>query len=317
MNDALKLNQLNSFVAVVEAGSFTRGALRSGQSKALVSLHVKQLESELGVSLLHRNTRSLSLTEIGTRFYQDCLHVLQAAQLAIENARNHQQSLRGTLRISASAGYGSSVIVPALAQFAILQPALKIEYLGSEQYNDLVAEGLDLAIRIGSGLQDNNYRARKIDQFRLVVVAAPDLLQRYPTPRGPQDLLSFPWVGRPKSLEIPLVFDADGKERQTLLPTPHVRANQFFAIKAFAEAGVGLAALPPQLVQQALTAGRLCQLLPEYQLPRYEIFAVYPNTSHPPIKVRALIDFLLEYIAESAPSAGGSDAFKGFGEHLS
>lgn len=298
MNDALKLNQLNSFVAVVEAGSFTRGAQRSGQSKALVSLHVKQLETELGVSLLHRSTRSLSLTETGTRFYQDCLQVLQAAQLAVENARNDQQSLRGTLRISASAGYGSSVIVPALAQFAMQHPDLKIEYLGADQYSDLVAEGLDLAIRIGPGLLDNNYRARKIDQFRLVVVGAPALLQRYPVPEGPQDLLSFPWVGRPQSHEIPLVFDEDGMGRQTLLPTPQVRANQFFAIQAFAEAGVGLAALPPQLVQQALATGRLHQLLPEYQLPRYEVFAVYPNTQHPPVKVRALIDFLLKYIAE-------------------
>lgn len=299
MGDALKLNQLNSFVAVVEAGSFTRGALRSGQSKALVSLHIKQLESELGVSLLHRSTRSLSLTETGVRFYQDCLQVLQTAQLAIENARNDQQSLRGSLRISASAGYGSSVIVPALAQFAILHPALKIEYLGADQYSDLVAEGLDLAIRIGPGLLDNNYRARKLDQFRLVVVGAPSLLQKFPAPSGPQDLLSFPWVGRPQSLEIPLVFDVDGKGSQTLLPTPHVRANQFFAIQAFVEAGVGLAALPPQLVRQALIAGRLSQLLPEYQLPHYEVFAVYPNTQHPPVKVRALIDFLLEYIAKS------------------
>lgn len=302
MGDALKLNQLNSFVAVVEAGSFTRGALRSGQSKALVSLHIKQLESELGVSLLHRSTRSLSLTETGVRFYQDCLQVLQTAQLAIENARNDQQSLRGSLRISASAGYGSSVIVPALAQFAILHPALKIEYLGADQYSDLVAEGLDLAIRIGPGLLDNNYRARKLDQFRLVVVGAPSLLQKFPAPSGPQDLLSFPWVGRPQPLEIPLVFDVDGKGSQTLLPTPHVRANQFFAIQAFVEAGVGLAALPPQLVRQALIAGRLSQLLPEYQLPRYEVFAVYPNTQHPPVKVRALIDFLLEYIAKSGPS---------------
>jgi DNA-binding transcriptional LysR family regulator len=300
MNQALKLNQLNSFVAVVESGSFTQGAQRSGQSKALVSLHVKQLESELGVELLHRSTRRLSLTETGARFYQDCLQILQSAQQAMENARKEQQSLRGTLRISASAGYGSSTVVPALAQFAMQQPELQIEYLGSDQYSDLVAEGLDLAIRIGPGLLDNNYRARKIDQFRLIVVAAPTLLQNNPEPSTPQDLLAYPWIGRPLPLEIPLEFIDPFNGKQTLLPTPKIRANQFFAMKAFAEAGVGLAALPPQLVQEALSSGRLRQLLPEYQLPSYEVFAVYADTQYPSLKVRKVIDFLLAYIAEQA-----------------
>jgi len=297
MDSSLKLNQIESFVAVVESGSFTRAAERSGQSKALLSLHLKQLESELGVALLNRSTRRLSLTEAGERFYQDCQPILNATQYAVERARQEQDSLQGSLRISASAGYGSSAIVPALARFSLRHPELRIDYHGADEYSDLVAEQLDVAIRIGPGLVSNGYRARKIDQFQLIIVAAPALLQHYPTPRRPQDLLKFPWVERPQAQSVPLVFQHEKYPEQVLRPAAHIRANQYFALQSCIEAGVGLAALPPRLVASAILDGRLCRLLPEFQLPVYEVFAIYPNTRHPSSKVRALIDFLLQDLA--------------------
>jgi DNA-binding transcriptional LysR family regulator len=300
MDEALKLNQIHSFVAVVESGSFTRGAERSGLSKALVSLHLKQLEAGLGVALLSRSTRSLSLTEAGARFYQDCQQILNATQQAVDRVRQDQASLQGSLRISASAGYGASTIVPALARFSRQHPAVSIDYLGADEYSDLVADGLDLAIRIGPGLENNDYKARKIDQFQLIVVAAPALLQSHPAPKTPQDLLRFPWVSRPPSQAVPLTFLHPKQKAQVLRPAASIRANQYFALQSFVEAGVGLAALPPRLVASALREGRLCQLLPDYQLPVYEVYAVYPNTRHPSSKVRTLIDFLVEDIARQS-----------------
>jgi DNA-binding transcriptional LysR family regulator len=225
MDEALKLNQIHSFVAVVESGSFTRGAERSGLSKALVSLHLKQLEAGLGVALLSRSTRSLSLTEAGARFYQDCQQILNATQQAVDRVRQDQASLQGSLRISASAGYGASTIVPALARFSRQHPAVSIDYLGADEYSDLVADGLDLAIRIGPGLENNDYKARKIDQFQLIVVAAPALLQSHPAPKTPQDLLRFPWVSRPPSQAVPLTFLHPKQKAQvptSILPCNHL-----------------------------------------------------------------------------------------------
>jgi DNA-binding transcriptional LysR family regulator len=175
----VSLNRLNAFVAVVEAGSFTAAAEQLAQSKAVVSFNIKQLEAELGVSLLTRSTRRLELTDVGQRFYRDCQNVLREAQEAIDTARKAHVGLGGTLRITTTTEYGVHAVVPALAAFARENPLLEIRHASSSQREDLISERFDLAIRLGR-LEDSSYRASLIETFDIVAVAAPDYLKRVP-----------------------------------------------------------------------------------------------------------------------------------------
>ena len=158
----ISLDRLGIFIAIVDAGSLTAAAAVLGQSKAVVSFNLKQLEAELGVSLLTRSTRSLALTDVGRRFYEDCQRVLSEAQGAIETARQGHQGLRGTLRLTTTVEYGSRTVIPALIAFAAAHPQLQIQHSSSSSHEDLISGGYDLAIRMGS-LNDSSYRAAQDD----------------------------------------------------------------------------------------------------------------------------------------------------------
>lgn len=293
----LNLQRLTIFVAVVEAGSFTAAATALGQTKAAVSFNIKQLEAELGVSLLARSTRRLSLTDVGERFFLRCQRLLEEAENLLDNVQQDHGGLSGVLRITSTPEYGAKVVAPALAAFSRLHPQLRIQHVSSSYHADLIAERFDVAIRLGQ-LADSSLRAAPIDSFAIYPVASPVYLAEHPIANLAQ-LAHASWLAHSR-LSSPLSWQVVTPEQQAVLfkveNPPAIVADSAGALLAFATQGSGVALLPEWLVRSSLKLGELMALLPDHQFPRQSIYALYPNTRHVPEKVRVFIDFLREWV---------------------
>lgn len=282
----VSLDRFDTFKAVVEAGSLTAAADLLGQTRAVVSFNLKRLEAELGVTLLTRNTRQLALTDAGERFYLRCTRMLEEARLAVEEARSEHAQLKGTLRITTTVEYALSVVAPAVEAFRRLHPDLNIHLSTSSTHADLISERFDVAIRLGR-LLDSNHRAVQLSTFEVFAVAAPvfvgaDTLDA---------LEQLPKLGHGRLTELN-VTDPDGGEHQYRPGNCSLVADSAAVLQAFAVRGHGVAVLPQWLVQDDLEAGRLVRLLPDHRFTPQGIYAMYPDTRHLPLKVRAFIDFL-------------------------
>lgn len=298
----LNLNRLAVFVALVRAGSFTAAAEQLGTTKAMVSQHLAKLEEELGVTLLLRSTRRMSLTDTGERFYEDCARVLADAEAAVTRLGECRDTPMGTLRVAAAGDHGPAIVAPALATYVSRYPQVDVELVVSDTIVDLIAERFDLSIRIG-WLRDSNHRAAKLSSFRQCLVATPAYLARRGTPLTPDDLAAHEWIAL-TVLSSPTRWtftDASGAEH--VVQTRAVAsANSTPAAHAFVMAALGLSVLPDYLVGEDIAAGRLVSLLPDYLLPQGGVYAVYPG-KQPPVKVRAFIDLLKEYMVGICPNA--------------
>lgn len=289
----LNLQRLTIFVAVVEAGSFTAAATALGQTKAVVSFNIKQLEAELGVSLLMRSTRRLALTQAGELFYPRSLRLLEEAENLLDDVQQDHQGLGGVLRITSTPEYGAQVVVPALAAFSREHPQLRIQHVSSSYHADLIAERFDVAIRLGQ-LADSSLRASPIDSFAIIPVASPAYLAQRPVDSLAQ-LAQAAWIAHSR-LTSPLSWQVITHEGLAVLfkveNPPVIVADSAAALLAFALEGAGVALLPEWLVRRQLASGELRALLADNPFPRQSIYALYPNTRHVPEKVRVFIDFL-------------------------
>lgn len=291
----LNLQRVTMFVAIVEAGSLTAAADALGQTKAVVSFNLRQLESELGVTLLLRSTRRLTLTEAGETLYRRGVSLLQEAENLQDEVRASHHGLRGELRITTTPEYGCLTVIPALAAFSEQHPDLLIRHVSSSQHADLISERFDVAIRLGT-LADSRYRASLISRFAIVPVASPDWLAQHPV-NTLQDLSEAGWIIHSR-LSSPLRWTLTDVHQQEVAfeisRPPRLCADSAAALQAFAEAGSGVALLPEWLVRRALAEETLVALLPEYRFPQQGIYAVYPDARHVSAKVRSFIDFLRE-----------------------
>lgn len=294
----LNLSRMAIFIAVVDTGSFTAAAVALGQTKAVVSFNIRQLENELGVTLLLRSTRRLTLTDAGHVFYQRGVALLNAAESLQDDVRASHVGLCGELRITSTPEYGAQVVVPALAAFGQDHPGLRIRLVASSQHNDLISERFDVAIRLGS-LADSRYHAALISRFAIVPVATPEWLRAHPV-TSLQSLAQAEWIIHER-LSAPLrwqVTDACGRSETLEITAPaRLSADSAQALMAFVLAGCGVALLPLWLVQTALDSHRLIHLLPEYRFAQQGVYAVYADAQHQPAKVRAFVDFLRARLA--------------------
>lgn len=289
----LNLQRMTMFVAVVDSGSFTAAAAALGQTKAVVSFNVRQLESELGVTLLLRSTRRLTLTEAGSLFYHRGVALLKAAENLQDEVRGCHVGLSGELRITTTPEYGAQVIVPALAEFSERHPALRVRHVSSSLHADLISERFDVAIRLGT-LADSRYRAALISRFAIVPLAAPSWLARHAV-ETLEDLAQAEWVIHER-LTAPLRWQLTGPHNENMAfeinRAPRLSADSASALMAFALAGCGIALLPEWLAAAALADNSLVQVMPEFSFPPQGVYAVYLDAQHVPAKVRAFIDFL-------------------------
>jgi DNA-binding transcriptional LysR family regulator len=287
----INLNRLVVFVAVVETGSITAAASRLGVAKTMVSAHMQKLEVEIGSNLLVRTTRRLHLTEAGTRFYEACQKILLDTELAVAEASSDTRHLRGKLRISSAIDYGASVVSPLAARLCKQHPELRIEIIASDHRVDMVADGIDLAIRIGR-LADSSHKAALIANFDEWLVAAPDYFSQG-LPDSPGALDAYPLIGL-SVLPNPLhwTFTRPGSASVTCRFRSSLMTNTSLGVQAAARVGAGLAILPDYAVKDDISAGRLVRLLPEWSLPGGGIYAVFPGSVQRSQKVGVFIEAL-------------------------
>ncbi|KVH65555.1 LysR family transcriptional regulator [Burkholderia cepacia] len=298
----VNLNRLAVFVAVVDAGSLTAAAERLGLAKTVVSTHMQRLESEVGANLLVRTTRRLSVTDAGRPFYDACRDIVRAAESALDAVSSDAGPLRGTLRVSVPIDYGALVVAPAVVALRDRHPGLDVELVANDRVVDLVADNLDVAIRIGR-LADSNYRAVQLGTYEKWLVASPAFVARHGRPQDTDALAALPFVmlstlPRPQTLELE---DANGGTASVRCAA-HVVSNTATACRAIVLAGGGFGLLTDFSTADDLTAGRLVRLLPAWRSAPAGIHAVYPSTRLPSPKVRAFIDAMKQRIDDTRPA---------------
>jgi DNA-binding transcriptional LysR family regulator len=288
---------------VVEAGSFSAAARRLRLSKSATSAHVQRLEERLGVRLLHRTTRRISLTEAGAAYYRHCARIVAEAESAEQAARALQREPRGMLSISAPDTFGPMHVAPAIPEFLARFADLAIDISVSPRHVDLVQEGLDLAIRIGT-LKDSPLVVRRLAPSRFVLCAAPAYLKRRGVPRVPDDLLRHACFGAsvmPWGDEWHLAGAKDGrkngrKRERRIAARGVLRSNSAEILRVAALSGLGIALLPSWAVGDDLRSGALTRILPGCEPPPSAVYAVYPSNRLMSAKVRAFVDHLARRI---------------------
>jgi DNA-binding transcriptional LysR family regulator len=291
--ESINLNRLAYFAAVVDAASFTRAADRLGITKTVVSQQVARLEQELKTSLLVRTTRRVEPTEAGRLLHARCVMILREAENAFAELAEANAKPMGLLRIAAPNDYGSCTLAPLAAAFSKQFPACRVDLLLADTKVDLVANQIDLSIRVG-WLEDSNLQARRIGSFRQLLVAAPGVVKKRAVAQ-PGDLTSLPFVAN-GALREPLQwqFTRNDFERQTVRMKQTLTINATPAVMAATLAGAGLSVLPDFQVMEDIKAGRLMHILPSWTLPAGGIHAVYPAARFRPPKVTAFVAMLME-----------------------
>lgn len=278
---------LRAFSLVVETGSFTRAAERLQTAKSSVSETVRALEDRLGVRLLDRTTRKVRVTDAGATLYARCSRLLEDAENALTEVQLNADAPQGALRVATPDGFAARYILPGLADFLNAHPGLDIELVGSMSAARLVEDGLDLAIRIGQHIREDQI-VRRLGASRTVIVATPSYLVAHPAVRKPEDVASHRCIGF-APLAWRDTWTIDGRD---IAIKPKVLSNETESMRAAALAGLGLVALPEWMVIDALTSGALTRVLPERQTPTSTIYALYPTNRLIAPKVRAFVDHL-------------------------
>ena len=290
--EAVNLNRLAYFAAVVDTGSFTRAAERLGITKTVVSQQVAKLEAELKTALLMRTTRLVEPTEAGRLLHARSVIILREAEDAVSAVTRANAEPSGVLRVAAPNDYGASRIAPLAAAFARRYPACQVELTLSDTRSDPLASQIDLSIRVG-WLDDSSLQTRRIGGFRQFLVGAPSLARTLAIAR-PEDLANLPFIAN-SALKEPLTwhFVRGDFERRTIHMRQVLSANATPAVLAATLAGGGLAILPDFLAAEPLAAGDLVNLLPDWSLPAGGIHAVYPTARFHPSKVTVFVRMLV------------------------
>ncbi|MCP1472465.1 DNA-binding transcriptional LysR family regulator [Pseudomonas sp. EB276 TE3739] len=289
------LNRVQTFLAIVELGSFTKAASHLTLSRAMVSLHIKTLEAALSTTLLMRNSRAVSLTEAGQSFYNEFKTIVADIDTAFDRVMHGTKRVSGTLRISSTSEYGERFILPLIPLFAERYPHIRLCYDFNSSLNDLLAERLDLVVRLGN-LPDSAFKSRKLADYDIVLVATEGFLARHPV-KTPQDLNAVPWIANSNLLAPTQWVLRDGVgEGVEVSGTSQFQSNSSTAIRSMTLSSLGVSVLPAWMVEDDLACGHLVRVLPEYSLPSQPISLVFPDTPHLPQKSRVFIDFLLAHL---------------------
>lgn len=286
-----RFSEMAAFVRVVEAGGFTEAARRAGVSKSAISKQVSALEQRLGARLLDRTTRRVSPNEIGLAYYDRATRALAEADEADAAAKSMQSEPQGELRLSAPHTFGLRVLTPIITDFLKDYPKTRVNLSLDDRFVEIVAEGYDLAIRVGA-LEDSALRARRLGETAMGMIAAPDYIARRGAPEtlddfAGHDLLHYSY--RASGRSWPLI-GPDGAER-TIRSGGPLTVNNGEALLTAAEKGLGIALLPEFIFAESLAAGRVALVLPEARQAPLGIWAVTPPGPFTQPTVRAFVDF--------------------------
>jgi DNA-binding transcriptional LysR family regulator len=287
-----------TFVKVVEAGGFAAASRKLDMSPSTVTTHVQDLEQRLGARLLNRNTRNISLTEIGKAYYERCLQILADVDEADNLVQALQATPRGTLRLNVSIGI-PLLLAPVIAKFTSLYPEVKLNMTISDHMVDMVEDGIDLAIRL-LPMPDSSLIVRRIGSFRVQVWGSPSYFEAHGRPRVPGDLrhhncliCTFVSPFTDWEFEGPL-----GQE--TVHVSGNLETNSIEALKLAAVHGQGLTRMPSFAVVDEIKAGLLVPVLTEFMRSERPINAVYPHRHHLSVKVRSFLDVAINHFRTTA-----------------
>lgn len=294
------VEDMQMFKRIVEAGSISKAAEQLDTVKSAVSRRLKELEKRLNVTLLQRTTRRQMLTESGERYYQSCLRLLDDIAEAEAQVTDTQAELTGRLRIAVPLSFGLQHLTPVLLAFQQQYPQLELDVDFSDRFVDLVADGFDLAIRIGQ-LPDSSLRARRLSHSRLLICASPDYLKTHGHPKTPADLKTGHLALHYRSRHQPWPFVVKNTRQEIIVDSVMLTNNGQFLCEA-AIAGKGLIRTPDFICYQAINAGKLVKLLENYQQDdTVGIYAVTPGSRYLPKRCETLIGFLQDAFAKDSP----------------
>jgi len=282
---------LQSFVAVVDAGGFRRAADQLGISTAAISRRISTLEEALGAQLLRRTTRRVDLTDAGQRFYDDVLGVFDMLGEAEERLRTSRERAAGFMRVAAPLSFGMKKLAPLVPEFLRRHPQLKMQLLLEDRYADLMTEGIDVAVRIGT-LADSTLVAKHIGPIERVFCASPAYLKRHGVPRQPADLsrhCCLQYSQRGPREDWGAAFGVPG---ETLRIEGSVIANNAEVLRECAVRDMGIAFLPVFVVEDAIADGSLRRVLAKSVAPPLGLYAVRASRRMTPARVRLFIDYL-------------------------
>jgi DNA-binding transcriptional LysR family regulator len=288
-----RMTSMTAFVKVVDVGGFAAAARKLDISPSMVTTHVRALEERLGVRLLNRSTRRISLTEVGQAYYERCLQILADVEDAENVAQALQSTPRGTLRLNASVAI-PPFLAPAIAEFTSLYPDVSITMAMTDRMVDLVEEGFDLAIRTFA-TPDSSLIVRRIATYRLLVVGSPEYLAKHGMPQQPSDLVNHNcllYSYAPKHSEWSF---ASPEGEQKIAVSGNLHSNSANALRLAAVHGQGLAMLPSFLLADEIKSGRLVPTLIESLRTEHPISAIYPHRHHLSAKVRSFLDLLVAH----------------------
>ena len=288
-------------MAVADTGGVSGAARRLGLPKSIVSRRLSRLENELGAQLLTRTTRGAALTEAGATFREHAARVVAELEAARDSLAPEGE-LRGLLRIAAPLSFGATHLAPLIAEFARRHPKLQITTSYGDRFVNLVAEGFDVAIRLG-WLPDSSLVARRIGPVTGRLVATPEYVKAHGAPESLDDFANHPALMQ--GTEVWRV--RDGEQLVTLHPQGRFKADNGQALLSAVLAGLGIAMLPDFLIEEHIASGALITLLPQYPMPEAGLYVVRPPGDHPSRKVRVFTDMLVEKLAAQCNVAPGKD----------
>ncbi len=294
-----RLDAMRLFVRVAELGSFSAVALQFDLARSVVTRQVAALESHLGVKLMARSTRRLSLTPAGAAYLEKCRVILNLVEAAENELTDENQAPRGFLRVSVPLSFGLKRVAPLLLDFARRYPEVTLDMDYSDRQVKLIEEGIDLSLRITRQLAGGDV-ARRIGSVRLHVVAAPDYLARHGRLRHPGELIHHECLGYAAGGNTQQwQFAVDG-QLQAFPVRSRIQANNGDVLLEAAAQGLGITLQPDFIVEAALAAGRVEAILQDFPLPELGIHALLPGNRHIPHRVRVLIDFLASGLSSPA-----------------
>ena len=292
-----RFQTIESFVRVAHAGSYTKAARQLGLSRALLSRRIIELEARLGVSLLNRSTRSLSLTAEGRAYLTRCKQVLDDMEAADREIARGVQTPLGGIRVLAPKSFGVTCLSDAMIAFSKLHKQVRVSLsLGDFSFRpaDFVEEGFDLAIRIAD-IRDSTVLARRITTLKSLLVASPDFIVRSGAPTNASQLSNYSCLAHLGSDEHDRVWTFAGQRSGASIRVDgFFDSNSALALRKAAIAGVGIALLPEEYIADDLASGALVRILPQYEIKR-PVTALYARSPHIPQKVRLLVSFLVQW----------------------
>ena len=287
-----KLRNMEVFVSVVDAGSFTAAARAFDISTVMVGKHIAALEQRLGARLLNRTTRRQSLTEIGELYCEQCRQILTQISTAESGALAMRATARGTLKVSAPVAFGSECLAPAMASYLDKYREVSLDLELSNRLSDVIEEGLDAAVRIGH-LEDSAMIARALRPYRMIICASPDYLKRYGTPDSPADLAQHECLDFLHWRRL-LRWRLKSDEVATVMPASRFRSNNGQALKQAAIAGFGIMMQAEIVLADDIKRGHLIPILQDFIPEPKPMHLIYPRDRQPTPKLSTFIEFVVQ-----------------------